>query len=116
MGKGSQNPLTITVLVNSIESCMEIDRNLCFNNLRSMKRQLFPDVPLSDSPVILKMYTQEKMALLGVFNADAQHNGQNKSLTLHVIEGNGINLFGHEWLEELRINWKTIFLSTTVSK
>lgn len=81
-----------------------------------MKRQLFSDVPLSDSPAILKMCTQGKIPLLGVFNANVQHNGQKKSLTLYVIEGNGPNLLSHVWLDELRLDWNTISASTAVSK
>ena len=50
-----------------------------------------------------------------MFNDGVQHNGQSKSLILYIIQGNEPNLLGHEWLEELRLDWKTIFTSTTVS-
>ena len=36
--------------------------------------------------------------------------------TLYIIEGDVPNLLGHEWFEELRFDWRTIFTSTTVSK
>ena len=51
-----------------------------------------------------------------MFNANIQHNGQNKSLTLYIVEGDVPNLLGHEWFEELGFDWRTIYTSTTVSK
>ena len=48
------------VLVNVTELCMEIDTEASVSIIsESTKSCLFPDVPLSDSPAILKMYTQK---------------------------------------------------------
>ena len=62
---------------------MEIDTGASVSIIsESTKSRLFLNIPLSDFSAILKTYTQEKMTLLGLFNGDVQHNGQNKSLTL----------------------------------
>ena len=61
MDRDSRNQVKVSVLVNGIELCMKIDTEASVSIIsESTKSCLFPDIPLSDSPAILKMNTQKR--------------------------------------------------------
>ena len=35
-------------------------------------------------------------------------NGQTAELPLHVVQGNFPDLFGHSWLENIKLNWNGV--------
>ena len=48
------------------------------------------------------------MEVLGELQVNVKYRKQSKSLTLAVVEGTGPSLFGRNWLEHIRLDWKTI--------
>jgi len=65
---------------------------------------------LKASSVKLHTYTRESINDLGSMKADVQYKGQNKSLTLYVVAGEGPSLLGRDWLTELQLDWHELYL------
>lgn len=60
-------------------------------------------------------YTPEKVPMCGEVQVTPQYGSQSKRLTLYVIRGEGPCLLGQEWLCSIRLDWKTIGLTTAAS-
>ena len=88
---------------------MEVDTGEAVSVISSVvKNQLFPDVPLAPPSVVLRTYTGEAMALQGEMTVQVSYKDQQQTLDLMVVDGNGPNLFGRDWLQHFRLDWKTI--------
>ena len=48
------------------------------------------------------------MVPLGVFEVEADYEGQTAKLNLYVVEKGGPALFGRDWLQKIQLNWKNI--------
>ena len=64
---------------------------------------------LEKPAVHLQTYTGESIKVCGSAAVNVTHNGQTRSLPLIVTDGNGPTLLGHNWLEPLRLDWRSIF-------
>lgn len=65
-------------------------------------------MPLERAEVKLKTYTGKSIKFLGQFRATVQYEHQINELALLVVEGNGHNLSGWNWMHKIRLNWKGI--------
>ena len=63
----------------------------------------------------LTTYTGEKIFPLGSTNVQVNYQSQCASLPLLVVPGDGPTLLGHNWLEEIKINWSDIKILSTFS-
>ncbi len=54
--------------------------------------------------------TGEAITVMGTTNVRVTYEGQDISLPLLVTEGNGPSLIGRNWLMNLKLNWKEIFV------
>ena len=57
---------------------------------------------------MLRTYAEDPLTNLGSLTVEVQHNAQKMKLPLLVVEGNGPKLLGRDWLEKLRIDWRSI--------
>ena len=57
----------------------------------------------------LKTYADKPLQNLGLLSVHVKHNSQELQLPVLVVEGDGPNLLGRNWLEKLQINWKSIY-------
>ena len=64
--------------------------------------------PMQVSKIDLKTYSGEKINVLGSITPKVSYNGQFWDLPLLVVEGDGPSLFGCNWLEHIKLNWKEI--------
>ena len=64
--------------------------------------------PMQVSNIDLKTYSGEKIDVLGSITPKVLYNGQFWDLPLLVVEGDGPSLFGRNWLEHIKLNWKEI--------
>ena len=64
--------------------------------------------PMQVSNIDLKTYSGEKIDVLGSITLKVSYNGQFWDLPLLVVEGDGPSLFGRNWLEHIKLNWKEI--------
>ena len=65
---------------------------------------------LTKDEVILRSYTGERLGVAGVLKVDVTHNSEVYDLPLVVVNGAGQNLLGRNWLQTLKIAWKTVCL------
>ena len=79
-------------------------------------KEHFGHVKLSKSLVTLKTYTGQKITPKGEMKCNVKFKGQEKELTLQVVETPGPALFGRNWLSQIQLNWgeiKALKLSKT---
>jgi len=55
---------------------------------------------------MLRTYTGEPNKFLGMFTAQVKYRGQECSLPLLLVDGDGPSLFGHNWLTSVSLDWK----------
>ena len=57
----------------------------------------------------MSTYTGERIPIAGVVSVPVKYGDQEAKLPALVIGDDGPNLFGHDWLKVIRINWSQIF-------
>ena len=57
----------------------------------------------------LRTYTGEPIKVLGGISVKVCHNGQEKCLPLVVVSGEGPSLLGRNWLDQLQLDWTSVF-------
>ena len=48
------------------------------------------------------------MEVIGKLPVTATYANQSKALTLYIVPGNGPTLLGREWLQHIKLDWKSI--------
>ena len=79
-------------------------------------KEHFGHVKLAKSNVTLKTYTGQKITPKGEMKCIVKFKGQEKELTLQVVETPGPALFGRDWLSKIQLDWgeiKALKLSQT---
>ena len=108
-GKASSKPFVLRIQVDDQPIEMEIDTGTSVSILSSATyKENFSEKPLQASSVVLRTYAEDPLTNLGSLTVEVQHNAQKMKLPLLVVEGNGPNLLGRDWLEKLRIDWRSI--------
>ena len=88
---------------------MELDTGAAVSIISSItKQQMFPAEQLLSTSTILTTYSGEQMAVAGRMDVEVRCDGKGSSLFLYVVEGDGPNLLGRDWLRVLKLNWKSI--------
>ena len=107
--KSSSNPFVLEVQVDKQPIVMEIDTGASVSVLSSATyREKFNGKPLQASSVALRTYAEEPLKNLGSLTVEVEHNSQKMELPLFVVDGNGPNLLGRDWLEKLSIDWRSV--------
>ncbi|GAA53754.1 RNA-binding protein 1, partial [Clonorchis sinensis] len=102
-----QPPYQVELQVNSAPMVFELDTGsavtLCSE--KSWQDNLGPTVKdkLQQAPVRLRTYTGEEVKLLGTKNVNVSYKGVTVNETIYIAEGNGPNLLGRDWLQQLPI-------------
>ena len=113
VGSGRVKPLYATVTVNGIPLSMEVDTGASVSIISLETFQTIQNgdaiLELKESDVRLQTYTGESIGTCGLTQVPVTHHGQTLSLPLTVTEGKGLTLLGRDWLEALRLDWRTIF-------
>ena len=79
-------------------------------------KEHFGRVKLATSLVTLKTFSEQKITPKGEMKCNVKFKGQEKELTLLVVETPGPVLFGGDWLSKIQLNWgeiKALKLSKT---
>ena len=79
-------------------------------------KEHFGHVKLAKSHVTIKTYTGQKITPKGEMKCIVKFKGQEKELTLQVVETPGPALFGRDWLSKIQLDWgeiKALKLSQT---
>ena len=92
---------------------MEVDTGVAVSIIsETTKNRLYAMVSLTAPSVVLHTYTGEATSVLGEMKAKVEYKDQSHYLTLMVVKGGGPNLFGRDWLQYFRSDWKTIGIAT----
>ena len=75
--------------------------------------EVFSEVPIKPAFLCLQAYTDlgEPMKVEGEMITQVKICSQTKELGLIVVQGDGLSLFGHTWLDHFQLDWKTIGLA-----
>ena len=121
VGSGRVKPLYAMVTVNGIPLSMEVDTGASVSIISLETFQMIQNgdaiLELKESNVRLQTYTGESIGTCGFTQVLVTYHGQTLSLPLTVTEGKGPTLLGRDWLEALRLDWRTIFtigINTTI--
>ncbi len=93
------SPIEVTVEVEGKPLTMELDTGAAVSIVSDVTRRIFPDVKLRKSKIILKTYTDQKMTVIGQLNVHVKYGTQSAPLILVIVNGNGLSLFGRNWLK-----------------
>lgn len=105
----SSRAIGVDLQINGKPLHMEVDTGAAVSLIsREVHERQFPDISLAESQIRLQTYTGEPIPILGEMKVQVRYGKQCKPLVLRVVEGNGPSLFGRDWLEQLRLNWKQI--------
>ena len=80
------------------------------------RTKLEKKVSLCPSNAILETYSGELLEVLGEVKVNVKYKTQSKFLLLVVVKGNEPALFGRDWMEAIKLDWKTIHFMTDDSK
>ena len=117
LGKGQAAPITVDVTVNDVPVTMEVDTGAAVSVMSCQQQQkLFPQAQLHPSQVVLRTYTAEKVAVVGILPVHVAYEGQEHDLPLVIVQGKGPALFEREWLAKIRLSWPSIAFHTVVGK
>ena len=70
--------------------------------------KLLSNIHLDKSTTQLTTYSGESIKVQGAVNVDVNCEGQQTTVPLFVVEENGPDLFGHNWLQVFKLNWNKI--------
>ena len=107
----SSNPLKTALLVEGQQLTMEIDTGAAISLVseETVKSSHLKDVPLLPSDVTLRTYTGEAVSVLGKLMVKVDKDEATVTLPLVVVKGEGTTLQCRDWLQKLKLDWKTIF-------
>ena len=101
--------IMVPVKVNGVSFSMELDTGASVSIMSEEAwRRRFPKVPLEASQIKLKTYTIEALKIIGQALVEATYQDQTSKLPLQILKGNGPDLFGRNWLKNIKLNWGSI--------
>ena len=100
------------VQVDGRELTMVVDTGAAVSIISEQRlKKILPDAEIKATNIKLRTYTSERIPLVGVTQVTVKYGEQSKRMTLYVTKGDGPCLIGREWLQSIRLDWKTIGLT-----
>ena len=101
--------ITVELIINGKEIEMEVDTGAAVSIMgEKTVQEMFLEVQLKKSDIVLKTYTAESMEVVGEIDVEVEYQGQTEKLVLVVVSGNGPTLLGRNWLQVIKLNWNQI--------
>ena len=103
--------------INGIQLTMELDTGagVSLVSEKTWSEEL-GKLELSSIDLPLEGYPNRPLQVLGQCEVEVKVHGKEAVLPLVVVEGNGIPLFGRNWLQSLRLNWTEVARANRVTK
>uniref|UniRef100_A0A1I8GXV1 Ig-like domain-containing protein n=1 Tax=Macrostomum lignano TaxID=282301 RepID=A0A1I8GXV1_9PLAT len=112
---GSSKGLAVELLLQGKPCRFEVDTGSALTVIpKSLQEDVLPGLRLSPTSTVLRTYTGESFRPIGQAEVAVQHNGQDRRLTLLVVEQGDVALLGRDWLTQLRLDWPTILVGDRV--
>ena len=93
----SSDPITVEVSINGEQVHMEVDTGAAVSLVSEVCKQLWPSLALQQTPVKLKTYSGAPLEVKGRAQVEVRYQGQEASLPLLVVAGEGPSLLGRDW-------------------
>ena len=115
---GPGAPLTTQLWLDGHEVSMEIDTGAAVTVISTETVSTWSDCPeVLPSSTVLRAYGGSSVPVVGkiLIPVSTHPHGETKRLEALVVDGQGPNLLGRNWLQEdsLQLDWKTIFHAQT---
>ena len=105
----SSDSIHIDLLIAGKPLTMELDTGAAVSLISEKAfREMFPKRKLHKSKQVLRTYTAELLSIAGEVTVEVQYGQQSEKLPLVVVKGSGPALFGRNWLQRIKLNWKAI--------
>ena len=108
----SHKAYLVLVKINGVSTNMELDTgaSLSIMSLEAYQRLCHPKVKpkLEKSDISLRTYTGELIIPEGQVTVDVEYLDQKKCLNLTILPRCGPALLGRDWLQHLRLDWKSL--------
>ena len=102
------NLITVKLELNQVPLTMELDTGASLTLINKPSYDLISQesqcAQLEKPDVQLRTYTGEAVKILGSTTVQAKYGEQNLQLIVHVVDGQGPNLLGRDWLSKFKIN------------
>ena len=109
LGSHSSKPIIAEVELNGTLVSMEVDTGAAVSLMsQAVQERLFSQATLQATTTNLRTYTGEAMEVIGKLPVTVTYANQSKALTLYIVPGNGPTLLGREWLQHIKLDWKSI--------
>ena len=103
------NAIQLTVYIEGNPALMELDTGASVSILSSSTwTRLFPGRELKRTNTVLKTFSGEQLQPIGSADVKVQYKSQSVILPILVLEGEGPDLFGRNWLKHIRIEWQSM--------
>jgi len=104
----THDPITMQLEINQVPLMMEVDTGASLTPINKAAYNLISPsgqpAELKRADIKLRMYTGEPVKILGTTAVEAIYGEQNLSLIVHVVDGQGPNLLGRDWLGKFKIS------------
>lgn len=110
MASSGDGGIKVNVKVCDENISMQLDTGAAVSLASEVLHQnKFSHLPIEKSNIRLKAYSGEIIPLLGYVQASVQYGNQKATLPLIIVKGDRPALFGRNWLEKLKLDWRNIF-------
>ena len=109
--KKSPGAMTLELTLNTVPVSMELNTGAALSLINMAtyhKIAQSSQLPLQKSDVMLRTYTGERINIRGSVEVKVYYQGKTKMLRLQVVEGEGPNLLGHDWLVTLQVRLNSV--------
>jgi hypothetical protein len=104
------DPYMVRVQIANKNVTMELDTGASRTTIsEKVYKNLFSEIPLQNSNMVLRSYTREIIPLLGVISVPVVYGERSLQLSLIIVKGDCPALLGRDWLRHIRLDWKNIF-------
>ena len=109
----SVDPYMCALKINGVSASMEIDTGTAATIISSKQYKLIKqgthELQLSTANVpTLRTYAGQTIKPAGGVTVDVRHQGCTHRLTCLVVNGNGPNLLGRDWLTQIKLDWSAV--------
>ncbi|MDD9817031.1 MAG: reverse transcriptase domain-containing protein, partial [Gammaproteobacteria bacterium] len=113
IGDCAARPITAQLEINGKQLTMEVDTGAAVSIIsESTQKKVFSKVSLQRTSVKLRTYTDEPISVLGEMRVIVTYRQSTHNLTLYVVPGNGPSLLGRNWLQHIRLDWRSLGIAT----
>ena len=101
--------IKVSINVEGNDCEMLLDTGACRSIIpKDVFDKLCSGVEIKETNVVLKTYTNETVKPLGIANVNVKYQGKCYSLSVLVATTGKTALFGRDWLEKIKLDWKDL--------